>query len=76
MKLVVGPAGEKIKFIQRKSKCRIQHAKEEQELEVGFGMGPLYNLPIKTNDPNAPVSGDRWSRRSMSALLVGYRVSD
>uniref|UniRef100_A0A1D1ZYA6 J domain-containing protein n=1 Tax=Auxenochlorella protothecoides TaxID=3075 RepID=A0A1D1ZYA6_AUXPR len=54
VKLVVGPAGEKIKFIQRKSKCRIQHAKEEQELEVGFGMGPLYNLPIKTNDPNAP----------------------
>ncbi|KAI7839994.1 hypothetical protein COHA_006259 [Chlorella ohadii] len=35
VKLVVGAGGEKIKFIQKKTKCRIQVKKDEAELTVG-----------------------------------------
>jgi hypothetical protein len=38
-KLVIGPGGEKIKEIERKSKCRIQHAKDAAEMNRGFGLG-------------------------------------
>ncbi|GIL78746.1 hypothetical protein Vretimale_355 [Volvox reticuliferus] len=39
VKLMIGPGGEKIKEIQRKSKCRIQVKKDEKELNRGFGAG-------------------------------------
>jgi len=39
LKLVIGPGGEKIKEIERKSKCRIQHAKDSTEMNRGFGLG-------------------------------------
>jgi uncharacterized spore protein YtfJ len=39
LKLVIGPGGEKIKEIERKSKCRIQHAKDSTEMSRGFGLG-------------------------------------
>jgi hypothetical protein len=32
--------GEKVKLIQRKIKCRIQHAKGDDELVMGWGGGP------------------------------------
>lgn len=48
VKLVVGPGGEKIKWIQKKSKCRIQVKKDEAELNVGWGAGPSASaLPRK-----------------------------
>jgi KH domain len=37
VKLIVGAGGEKIKEIQRKSKCRLQIKKEDSALKVGFG---------------------------------------
>lgn len=37
LKLVIGPGGEKIKYIERRSKCRIQHAKDAADLNRGFG---------------------------------------
>lgn len=39
LKLVIGPGGEKIKEIERKSKCRIQHTKDSTEMNRGFGVG-------------------------------------
>lgn len=39
LKLVIGPGGEKIKFIQRKTKARIQHKKDEVDLYKAFGTG-------------------------------------
>ncbi|KXZ44007.1 hypothetical protein GPECTOR_75g731 [Gonium pectorale] len=39
VKLMIGPGGEKIKEIQKKSKCRIQVKKDEKELNRGFGAG-------------------------------------
>ncbi|PNH00179.1 hypothetical protein TSOC_014012, partial [Tetrabaena socialis] len=39
VKLMVGPGGEKIKEIQKKSKCRVQIKKDEKELNKGWGAG-------------------------------------
>jgi hypothetical protein len=39
LKLVIGPGGEKIKFMQRKSKTRIQHKKDEADLYKAWGTG-------------------------------------
>ncbi|GLC39744.1 hypothetical protein PLESTB_001958100 [Pleodorina starrii] len=39
VKLMIGPGGEKIKEIQKKSKCRVQVKKDEKELNRGFGAG-------------------------------------
>jgi hypothetical protein len=39
LKLVIGPGGDKIKEIQKRSRCRIQTTKSEAELSRGFGMG-------------------------------------
>ena len=55
---MVGPGGEKIKWIQRKSKCRVQHAKDEAELERGFGTGP--GLPIRL--PTAPDAAPKTTK--------------
>lgn len=45
VKLVVGAGGEKIKFIQKKAKCRIQVKKDEEDLEVGWGTSTGFKLP-------------------------------
>ena len=37
LKLVIGPGGETIKQIEKRSKCRIQHSKAAADLTVGFG---------------------------------------
>jgi len=39
LKLVIGPGGETIKSIERRSRCRIQHAKDSADLNRGFGQG-------------------------------------
>ncbi|KAH7615996.1 hypothetical protein Ndes2526B_g09309 [Nannochloris sp. 'desiccata'] len=39
LKLVIGPGGDKIKEIERRSKCRIQHTKDSVEMNRGFGLG-------------------------------------
>lgn len=40
VKYMVGQGGDKIKYIQRKTKCRIQVKKEQAELARAFGSGP------------------------------------
>ncbi|GAB4819937.1 hypothetical protein N2152v2_006983 [Parachlorella kessleri] len=47
VKLVVGAGGEKIKWIQRKSKCRIQVKKDEVDLNKAFGSGPTFDIPLR-----------------------------
>ena len=37
VKVMMGVGGEKIKMIQKKSKCRVQIVKDKAELEKGFG---------------------------------------
>jgi len=49
VKLVIGPGGTKINEIQRKSKCRVQLKKTEEELNRGFGTG---SAAAETNNPN------------------------
>lgn len=44
MKLVVGPGGETIRAIQKRTKCRIQHRKTEAAMEAGFGTSSLAQL--------------------------------
>lgn len=39
LKSVIGPGGETIKMIEKKTKCRIQHTKDDAELQRGFGTG-------------------------------------
>lgn len=39
LKSVIGPGGETIKMIERRTKCRIQHTKDDAELHRGFGTG-------------------------------------
>ena len=56
VKLVVGAGGDKIKWIQRKSKCRIQVKKADQELERGFGTGPT--MPLPQRGPQLEASAD------------------
>lgn len=46
VKYMVGQGGDKIKYIQRKTKCRIQVKKEQAELARAFGSGPQL-LPPK-----------------------------
>lgn len=41
LKLVIGPGGERIKAIEKQSRCRIQHTKDDTELERGFGVSSL-----------------------------------
>jgi len=78
VKLMIGAGGEKIKFIQRKTKCRIQVKKDEKELEKGFGQGPTFQLPVrgvqKTEDGAVKMVtimlfGDRDSRRKARELI-------
>lgn len=38
VKLVIGPGGERVKLIQKRTKCRVQHAKDEADLGRGFGV--------------------------------------
>ena len=45
VKLVVGPGGARISDIQKKSKCRIQIQKKEEELNRAFGSGPEPTKP-------------------------------
>jgi len=45
VKLIVGAGGEKIKYIQKKSKCQVQVKKSEDELNVGFFEKKSYALP-------------------------------
>lgn len=55
VKLLVGPGGETIKNIQRKSKARIQIKKEEEELNRAFGSGPIERpKPQQYKGPRAP----------------------
>lgn len=44
VKLLVGPGGTKIQEIQKRSKCRVQIKKEENELNRAFGSGPNIDL--------------------------------
>eukprot|EP00884_Botryococcus_braunii_P012232 jgi/Botrbrau1/21009/Bobra.0144s0025.1 len=53
VKLMVGPGGEKIKYIQRKAKCRIQVKKEEDELNKAFGSGYKIDVDKLLNKPGA-----------------------
>ena len=41
VKIVMGVGGERIKLIQKKSKCRVQIVKEKSELEKGFGISAV-----------------------------------
>ncbi|EIE20889.1 DnaJ-domain-containing protein [Coccomyxa subellipsoidea C-169] len=50
VKLVVGPGGEKIKLIEKKSKARLQIVKEEDELNRAFGSGPVKPVLPKPAD--------------------------
>lgn len=58
VKLIIGPGGERIKLIQRKTKTRIQVKKEQDELERGFGTGPKVNLPAKVAVAAAKLGGE------------------
>lgn len=71
---MVGPGGEKIRFIERRSKCRIQHAKDDAELQRGFGTGPvLAGMPLPaqsggTQDGEGPAAA---APRTTKLLLFG-----
>jgi len=39
LKLVIGPGGETIKSIEKRSRCKIQHSKDAMEMSRGFGEG-------------------------------------
>lgn len=41
VKLVIGPGGETIKSIERRTHCKIQHAKDDAEMAVGFGISSI-----------------------------------
>lgn len=51
LKLVIGAGGEKIKFIERKSKARIQHKKNEEDLYKAFGSSTLIP-PTQSTGPD------------------------
>lgn len=50
LKLVIGPGGERIKMMERKSKCRIQHSKATADLNRGFGAGSQLVSDIATGN--------------------------
>jgi hypothetical protein len=54
VKLVIGAGGEKVKLIQRKTKCRIQHAKGDDELVMGWGGGPAAAAAAASAAPGEP----------------------
>eukprot|EP00803_Ostreobium_quekettii_P008602 evm.model.scf_931.6 EVM.evm.TU.scf_931.6 scf_931:45254-50483(-) len=51
VKLVIGPNGQKIQEIQRKSRCRLQVKKDAAELNRAFGSGPDIKIPSKDDNP-------------------------
>ncbi|KAK9816506.1 hypothetical protein WJX72_001240 [[Myrmecia] bisecta] len=64
VKLIIGPGGEKIKFIQRKTKCRVQVRKDEADLNKAFGSGPSAVLP-----PSRP--GGAAEPKQVTIMLFG-----
>lgn len=44
LKMVIGPKGENVKQIERKTKCKVQHKKDDVELDKGFGSG--FAIPV------------------------------
>ncbi|KAL3162884.1 hypothetical protein ABBQ32_009333 [Trebouxia sp. C0010 RCD-2024] len=66
VKYMVGQGGDKIKYIQRKTKCRIQVRKEQEELARAFGSGPQL-LPPK----GAPLPDGQ--KRMVAVMLFGNK---
>ncbi|KAA6420182.1 MAG: subfamily B member 6 [Trebouxia sp. A1-2] len=64
VKYMVGQGGDKIKYIQRKTKCRIQVKKEQAELARAFGSGPQL-LPPK----GAPLPDGQ--KKMVTVMLFG-----
>ncbi|KAK9835168.1 hypothetical protein WJX81_002811 [Elliptochloris bilobata] len=73
IKLMVGPGGERIKLIQRKSKCRIQVKKEEDELQRAFGSSGATVMGVQK--PGAPRPGataaDLAEKKVVTVMLFG-----
>jgi hypothetical protein len=58
LKLVIGPGGEKIKWIEKRTKCRIQRTKDAATLEAGFGAsGVQANLAAAIANAHAHSKG-------------------
>ncbi|KAG2430428.1 hypothetical protein HXX76_009953 [Chlamydomonas incerta] len=68
VKLVIGPGGEKIKEIQKKSKARVQVKKDDKELNKGFGEG----FKLEMEEALAKSSGEK---KLKTILLFGDEKS-
>jgi hypothetical protein len=65
LKLVIGAGGERIKMIERQSKCRIQHAKASVDLNRGFGVKvPLFGSNTGT------ITGENSTERKLITLQL------
>jgi hypothetical protein len=65
LKLVIGPGGERIKMIERQSKCRIQHAKASADLNRGFGV----KVPLFSSNTGA-ITGEKPTERKLITLQL------
>lgn len=66
LKLVIGPGGERIKMIERQSKCRIQHAKASADLNRGFGT----QVPLFGSNPGPPTGENSTERKKLITLQL------
>ena len=71
VKLVVGPGGEKIKFIQRKSKCRLQVTWKAFSL---FGKYSLFMLSVSLNTAFALKSLSSAGHNGFTLVLMQYML--
>ena len=71
VRLVMGPGGERIRDLQRRTKCRVQLAKTEAELAKGWGADGVGASAADTAAANAAAADALPSQRTSTFHLFG-----